>query len=137
MSEEIGFEAKLKHPYDEAIKMVTAALKTEGFGVLTHIDVRATLKEKLGVDFRPYSILGACNPALSHRSLSQDPLVGLMLPCNVTLEAVGDSSTMARFANPAMMIQFVDNPDETHLQDAARQATEKITSVVGSLRQAQ
>jgi len=133
MSEEIGFEAKLKHPYDEAIKMVTAALKTEGFGVLTHIDVRATLKEKLGVDFRPYSILGACNPALSHRSLSQDPLVGLMLPCNVTVEESSPGNAIVRIANPEMMMTVGDLQKNPVLVDVAKEARSRLESVLEKL----
>jgi uncharacterized protein (DUF302 family) len=80
MTDELGFEVRLDLPYEAAVEKATAALKTEGFGVLTRIDVKATLKEKLGEDFKPYAILGACNPPLAHRSLSTDSWVGLMLP---------------------------------------------------------
>src|SRR3990172_9135646 len=87
---DIGFRARLGKAYDEAVVTVRAALQEQGFGVITEIDVRATVKEKLGKDFRRYVILGACNPALAHRALSADPDVGLLLPCNVTVQEAGD-----------------------------------------------
>ena len=87
MAESLAFKVHLDRTFEEALEAVTAALKGEGFGVLTHIDVRATLKEKLGEDFRPYAILGTCNPPLAHRALSHEAQAGLMLPCNVTVEA--------------------------------------------------
>ena len=90
----LAFEAKLAQPHDRAIETVTAALKSEGFGVLTRIDAHTTFREKLGVEFRPYSILGACNPPLAHRVLSHRAEAGLLLPCNVTVEA--DGSVNAR-----------------------------------------
>ena len=105
MTEEIGFEVKLNQTYDDALEMVEAALKKEGFGVLTRIDVKATLKEKLDEDFRPYAILGACNPPLAFRALSTDAGVGLMLPCNITVEANEEGGSLIRLANPAMMVQ--------------------------------
>ena len=130
MSNEIGFEVSLKLPYDQAIEQVTAALKTEGFGVLTHIDVKATLKEKLGVDFRPYAILGACNPPLAHRSLSQEPRVGLMLPCNVTVEEIAPGITTVRIANPEMMMTvgaLQDNPGLVEVAQEARSRLERVS----------
>ncbi|MGD8752327.1 MAG: DUF302 domain-containing protein, partial [Anaerolineales bacterium] len=81
--EEIAYRAKLEVPYEEAVEMVTAALKEEGFGVLTEIDVKATIKQKLDKDFRKYVILGACNPPLAHRALTTQLDIGLLLPCNV------------------------------------------------------
>ena len=97
--------------YDDAVGRVTDALKTEGFGVLTEIDVKATLKKKLDVDFRRYAILGACNPPLAHRSLQNEPLIGLLLPCNVVVsEAEGQGSIVA-IANPREMFKVVENPE--------------------------
>jgi len=103
MGESLGFYVKMPVPYAVAIEKATEALKAEGFGVLTRIDVQATLKEKLGKDFRPYVILGACNPALAHRVLSTNPIVGLLLPCNVTVEERTDGVWVS-IVNPDVMI---------------------------------
>ena len=133
MSEEIGFEAILTLPYDDAIEQVTAALKTEGFGVLTRIDVKATLKEKLGVDFRPYIILGACNPPLAYRSLSQDPLVGLMLPCNITVEEPEPGSAIVRIANPETMMTIGELHENPALVEVAQEARSRLQRVIERL----
>lgn len=134
MSEAIGFEASLKMSYDAAIQQVTAALKTEGFGVLTHIDVKATLKEKLGVDFHPYAILGACNPPLAHRSLSLEPLAGLMLPCNVTVEEITPGNAIIRIANPEMMMTVGDLHDNPGLVEVAKEARDRLERVSEKLK---
>lgn len=97
-------------PFDEARTRITAALKEEGFGVLTEIDVRATLKTKLGVDVEPYVILGACNPQLAHRALQAEPGIGLLLPCNVALWAE-DGGTAVSIAKPTAMFAIVGRPD--------------------------
>ncbi len=133
MSQEIGFEVKLGLPYEEAVEKVVAALKAEGFGVLTRIDVRATLKEKLGEDFRPYIILGACNPPLAHRALSQDPVVGLMLPCNVTVEEDPFGGCIARIANPEMMLTVGSLQDNPALLEVAQQAKTRLERVAAAL----
>ncbi len=91
----LAFRVKLDVPYEEAIAQVTAELKKEGFGVLTQIDIKKTLNEKIGVDFRRYAILGACNPKLAHAALSADLDVGLLLPCNVTVYEDGDGSQVS------------------------------------------
>jgi uncharacterized protein (DUF302 family) len=133
MSQEIGFEVKLDSPYEQAVEKVIAALKAEGFGVLTSIDVRATLKEKLGEDFRPYIILGACNPPLAHRALSQDAVVGLMLPCNVTVEEDPAGGSIARIANPEMMLTVGTLQDNPALLDVAKAARSKLEHVAQAL----
>jgi uncharacterized protein (DUF302 family) len=103
MQNELSFEVILSDNYEQALEKVTNALKSEGFGVLTKIDVKATLKEKINADFRKYSILGACNPPLAHKALQNEPLVGLMLPCNVTVEET-DRGAKVNLVNPKAML---------------------------------
>lgn len=108
--------------FDEAIAVVTAALKEEGFGVLTSIDVAQTLKSKIGVDFRPYVILGACNPVLANQALSADDNIGLMLPCNVVVAAAEGGSEVS-FVRPHAMMDIADAPE---IRDVADQAQAKL-----------
>ena len=133
MPEDIGFEVHLDSPYDEALEKVIAALKAEGFGVLTRIDVKATLKEKLGEDFRPYVILGACNPPLAHRALSTEGVVGLMLPCNVTVEADPQGGSLAQITNPEMMMQVGALENNPALQEVAAEARARLERVAAAL----
>ncbi len=112
-----------------ARERVTAALAAEGFGVLSEIDVGATLERKLGVDFRPYVILGACNPSLAHRALLAEPQIGLMLPCNVVVQADGDGAAVS-IANPSAMFGVVDNPK---LEPVMAEADEKLRRVLAAL----
>ena len=133
MPEEIGFEVHLDCPFDEALEKVMTALKAEGFGVLTRIDVKATLKEKLGEDFHPYVILGACNPELAHRALSTESVVGLMLPCNVTIEADPQGGSLARIANPEMVIQVGTLKNNPTLREVATEARARLERVAGAL----
>jgi uncharacterized protein (DUF302 family) len=102
----MGITTIVPTPYAETVARVKAALKDEGFGVLTEIDVRATLQAKLGVDFRPYIILGACNPTLSHQALSINPAIGLMLPCNVVVEQREDGCLVSAMDPEAGMAAF-------------------------------
>jgi uncharacterized protein (DUF302 family) len=102
--------------YEQALERVPLALKAEGFGVLTEIDVAATMKQKLGVDFRRYKILGACNPPLAHQALSADPLIGLLLPCNVVVfEEQGQA--VVSFTNPRALFKLVDDPRVASIAD--------------------
>jgi len=133
MVNQIGFYVPLKILYDQALTAVTDALKAEGFGVLTRIDVQATFKEKLGADFRPYSILGACNPSLSHRALSAEPEVGLILPCNVTVESSGADGSIVRIADPSAMLTIGPLGANPILVDVARQARARLERVAQSL----
>ncbi len=104
--------------FDEAVRRVTEALKAEGFGVLTEIDVRETLKKKLDVDYPPYVILGACNPALAHRALTADPYIGLLLPCNILVMETADATTVS-IADPRAMFRIVENPEIAPIADEA------------------
>ena len=132
MSEELAFKVNLKSDFDTAHKAVVEALKQEGFGVLTRIDVRATMKEKLDVDFHPYVILGACNPPLAHRALSSDSDIGVMLPCNVTLEQSGDE-VIVSLANPAAMLTAGSFGKNDELQAVAEEARTRIREVAARL----
>lgn len=136
MAAEPGFEAILPLPFDAAIERVTEALRSEGFGVLTRIDVHDTLRKKIGVDFRPYAILGACNPQLAHQALSARSEVGLMLPCNVTVEAAGEDRSLVRIADPGMMMTVGDLGGVEALQRVGAEARERLLRVANALRAA-
>ena len=133
MKEGIAIEIKLEKPFESAVEIVVEELKNQGFGVLTRIDVQATLKEKLDMDFRPFVILGACNPPLAHRALSEDAVVGLMLPCNVTIEAETENTSVVRLANPETMMTVGGLKDNEVLIDVAAEARQRIEKVAASL----
>lgn len=118
---------------DAVIEKVTEALKAEGFGILTRIDVHTTLKTKIDVDFRPYVILGACNPGLAHQALLARPDVGMMLPCNVTVEQSGDNECLVRFIDPLAMMNFGDLGEDADLNRIGAQAAEKINRAAAAL----
>lgn len=130
MSKELGFYIYLDSGYETAVERVTAELKKEGFGVLTEIDVKATLKKKIDVDFRPYKILGACNPPLAHKALAAVPEVGLLLPCNVTVSEEEDGRILVSIINPYMMLGVIDNPD---LEEVAGDAEARLSRVATAL----
>jgi len=115
--------------YDEAVDRVIAALKQEGFGILTRIDVDETLKTKIGVDFRPYVILGACNPVLAHQALSADDNIGLMLPCNAVVAAV-EGGTEIAFVRPHAMMDIADVPEVRGVADQAQEKLERALQAV-------
>lgn len=129
----IGFVVHTNQSFEHVLESVTAALKAEGFGILTRIDVHTTLKEKLNQDFRKYSILGACNPPLAHKAISSDPVIGLMLPCNITVEAHPDGGTVIRIANPEVMMQVGNLNENTKLREIAREARARLERVAESL----
>lgn len=126
----LGLNAVLEISYEDAIQRVTDALKVEGFGVLTEIDVKDTLKKKIDVDVRPYKILGACNPTLAHRALSAAPQVGLLLPCNVTVSVLEDGKTQVSIIDPLVMMSVVSHPD---LKTVAEEAHARLSRVIAAL----
>jgi uncharacterized protein (DUF302 family) len=128
-----GFGATLDSSFDDALERTKAALKTEGFGVLTTIDVRQTLKEKIDVDFERYVILGACNPVLAHRALLAEHELGLLLPCNVIVHEHGEQ-TVVSVIDPAQMLGVAgDNPALTAV---AKEANVRLRRVVAALEDA-
>lgn len=130
MSENLGFQVYLTDSYESALERVTEALKKEGFGILTEIDVKATLKKKLDVDFRPYKILGACNPPLAHKALTAVPEAGLLLPCNVTVSEESDSRILVSIIDPNKMMSILDNPQ---LEEVACNAEARLRRVAEAL----
>ena len=130
-STDFGMRVHLNLPYETAIECVTAALKEEGFGVLTEIDVKATLKKKLDVDFRRYTILGACNPPLAHRALTSEPEIGLLLPCNVVVyeDETGEGSVIS-IIDPQAMFSVGLTAD---LSPVADEASARLRRVVAAL----
>lgn len=116
--------------FDEAVSRTEAALKAEGFGVISRIDIQDALKTKINVDFRPYTILGACNPALAYEALQLEDKVGTMLPCNVVVQQRGSNETEIAAVDPVASMQAIDNAD---LSKAARAVRDKLSRVIGSL----
>lgn len=122
----------VEQPYDTLVEQVRAALSTQGFGILTEIDVQATLKNKLDVDIAPQIILGACNPPLAHAALQAEPSIGLLLPCNVVVRSVDDHTTIVEAVDPQTMVAMTDNPKvQPVADDAARRLTAALTSLTG------
>ncbi len=126
----LGIRKVLRATYDEALSRMPEALKSEGFGVLTEIDIQSTLKQKLGVDFRRYKILGACNPSFAHESLQADLEVGLMLPCNVVIYEDDDRRAVVLAVDPTRTVATTGNPKLVELAEVVKQ---KLTRALAKL----
>lgn len=124
------FTKTLDVSFDEAIARVTEELKKEGFGILTDIDVKETLKKKLNVDFKKYRILGACNPSFAYKSLQAEDKIGLMLPCNVVVQEILDGKIEIVAVDPIASMQAIENPK---LRDIAEQVQVKLKKVIDNL----
>ena len=128
--EQLGFKVVLEDGFDTALDRVASALKEEGFGILTEIDVQATMESKLGIDYPQYRILGACNPKLAHRVLSANQEMGLLFPRNVTVIEAGDGKVEISIINPLRMMDIVGDPS---IRQTAEEAQERLSRVASSL----
>lgn len=127
-----GFHAQVAGDFDSVIEKTTAALKEEGFGILTEIDVKATMKEKLDIDKRPYTILGACNPPLANRALDADSDVGLLLPCNVVVREEEDGAITVAFIDPDIFTQMIDNSVIAEVAKDAKARLMRVRDAIAS-----
>lgn len=125
-----GFFATMNGSFDEAVQKVTDALKTEGFGVLTEIDVKETMKKKLDKDMLPYKILGACNPGFAFQSISAEPDIGLLLPCNVVVREEKDGKITIGFMDPVAVLGMVKNAKVEELGNQVREKLEKVKNLL-------
>ena len=126
---ELGFQSRLQMKYEAALEKVTEALKAEGFGVLTSIDVKETMQKKLNIDFRKYTILGACNPPLAHKALTARPDIGLLLPCNVIVYEDVDE-TIVNIIDPLSMTDFIQDAALDTVAAEARQRLQRVTQAL-------
>jgi uncharacterized protein (DUF302 family) len=128
---DLGIRKQVELPYDRALERTREALQKEGFGVLTEIDMKAKMKEKLNVDIKRYMILGACNPPLAYRALQAEPEIGLLLPCNVIVYEAGGQSSIVSAANPESILELAgDNPE---LKKVAAEARERLQRAIDAL----
>ena len=125
-----GFSITMKGSMDEIVDKVTDALKTEGFGVLTEIDVQATLKNKIDVDRKPYKILGACNPQLANQTINAEPDIGLLLPCNVVVREEEDGSMTVAFMDPMAVLDLVDNAKVHEVAKDVKARLERVSKLL-------
>jgi len=130
MNSKYGFGKQVNMSFAQAIERVSQALQAEGFGVLTDIDVAATLKKKLNQDMPPYRILGACNPPLAHRALTAEPSIGLLLPCNVVVRQDEAGKVSVEIMDPNAVLDLVDKPAITDLASEVRQKLERVLQAV-------
>ena len=130
MTTQYGFGKAVNYAHAEALERVTQALQVEGFGILTEIDVAATMKKKLDVDMPPYRILGACNPQLAHRAIEAEPSIGLLLPCNVLVREDQAGSVRVEFMDMEAVLNLVDKPE---VQQLAQQVRERLERVMAAL----
>ena len=122
------FSRQLEMPFDQAVQHVTEALAAKGFEVLTTIDVRATMKKKLNVEFRPYTILGACNPEFAHKALQSEGMIGTMLPCNVVVQEVNKGSVEISAVDPVASMMAIKNPKLTTIAGEVRDLLKQVVS---------
>lgn len=125
-----GFGKTVPMDFERAIDEVTEALRAEGFGVLTDIDVQATLKKKLGEEMPPYRILGACNPPLAHQAITNEPSIGLLLPCNVVVRQEENGTVYVEFMDPAAVLNLVDNPAVGELAGEVKSRLERVMAAL-------
>jgi uncharacterized protein (DUF302 family) len=135
MPTKLGFDIELPLAFSDAVGRVKDALKQEGFGILTEIDLRAAFREKLNREFRPFVILGACNPPLAYSAINADPAVGLLLPCNVTVDSIGERRTVVRLTDPEALLGAA-RESSAELAGIARDARERMLRVLNLLQAA-